>query len=406
MDSASRTEEAVDTEGDESEINSEGFEGESISRTTNSLERKHDGHCILDKQREAIATEKVLNAMIYYRRYGRDKIRQKRAIFNRLPDCHQRILSPVFLNHLTKMKECVDVNQRVLKMICAFGVAMFGDDCAMRTAAEITQLRPASEHYMSKVRTTLKQIMRDWSEDGMAERKSCYDVVSSALNKRFPDKSMRAHINVLVPGAGLGRFAWGLVLDGFSVQGNEFSLFMLLTSNFILNQCQKRNEFTVYPFVLDTCNNWTYEDQLRPIHFPDICPSESDPERENTFSMSAGDFLDSARNEINKWSAVVTVFFIDTAANLLEYIDTIHRILKPGGVWLNFGPLAYHFADDEDADSIELPYSEVVRLIVDKGFRFERDDRIENAHIASYVRNRRSMLQYEYTCGFFECIKL
>ena len=43
-------------------------------------------------------------------------------------------------------------------------------------------------------------------------------------------------ISVLVPGAGLGRLAFEVALLGFKVQGNEFSLHMLITSNFIINK--------------------------------------------------------------------------------------------------------------------------------------------------------------------------
>lgn len=32
------------------------------------------------------------------------------------------------------------------------------------------------------------------------------------------------------------------------------------------------------------------------------------------------------------WDAVVTCFFIDTAHNIVEYIEIISRILKEGGV--------------------------------------------------------------------------
>lgn len=32
------------------------------------------------------------------------------------------------------------------------------------------------------------------------------------------------------------------------------------------------------------------------------------------------------------WDAVVTCFFLDTAHNIVEYIEVISRILKDGGV--------------------------------------------------------------------------
>lgn len=34
------------------------------------------------------------------------------------------------------------------------------------------------------------------------------------------------------------------------------------------------------------------------------------------------------------WDAVVTCFFIDTAHNIVEYLEVIARALKPGGVCL------------------------------------------------------------------------
>ena len=43
-------------------------------------------------------------------------------------------------------------------------------------------------------------------------------------------------VRVLVPGAGLGRLAFEIARLGYSCQGNEFSYFMLITSNFILNR--------------------------------------------------------------------------------------------------------------------------------------------------------------------------
>ena len=40
-------------------------------------------------------------------------------------------------------------------------------------------------------------------------------------------------------------------------------------------------------------------------------------------------------------------FFIDTANNIISYIETIYNLLKKDGLWVNFGPLLYHYADME-----------------------------------------------------------
>ena len=45
-----------------------------------------------------------------------------------------------------------------------------------------------------------------------------------------------AEVSVLVPGAGLGRLAFEIARRGYTCQGNEFSLFMLFASNFVLNK--------------------------------------------------------------------------------------------------------------------------------------------------------------------------
>jgi len=37
------------------------------------------------------------------------------------------------------------------------------------------------------------------------------------------------------------------------------------------------------------------------------------------------------------WDCIATVFFIDTAHNIVAYIETIWKILKPNGYWINMG---------------------------------------------------------------------
>jgi hypothetical protein len=39
-----------------------------------------------------------------------------------------------------------------------------------------------------------------------------------------------------------------------------------------------------------------------------------------------------AMHHAGAWDAVVTCFFIDTAHNIVEYIEIISQILKDGGV--------------------------------------------------------------------------
>ena len=77
--------------------------------------------------------------------------------------------------------------------------------------------------------------------------------------------------------------------------------------------------------------------------------------------MCAGDFLE-VYTEKEQWDCVATSFFIDTAHNIIEYIERIALILKPGGHWINIGPLMY-FNNSTVENSIELNYEQIRRII-------------------------------------------
>ncbi|KAL3110092.1 hypothetical protein niasHT_015695 [Heterodera trifolii] len=357
------------------------------------------------ERKEIEAAEKVINALLYYKKYALSKLRKQANAILKLSEEDRKMLIVPSLDHFRKVRECVAENQRLFNMMAECGAHMLGG--TIQQAFEITQLRPASEHYMTKVKSVLKQIVRDWSAEGVDERASCYQKVKEEMVKQFPDPNSRHAVKILVTGAGLARLAWELLGLGFSVTGNEFSIFMLLASNFILNTCRKCHEFTIYPWALDFSNAWSWQDQLRPVSFPDVNPSTvSNSQRLNTFSMCAGDFLQAYSDEQNHFDSVISVFFLDTAANPLQYIRLIHKILKPGGVWQNFGPLTYHHEDSDDICSIELPFDQIVRLVENCGFRIDQLLVKDQLPLSRYTWNPNSMLQYSYHCGYFRCTKM
>ena len=56
---------------------------------------------------------------------------------------------------------------------------------------------------MSKVKTTIEQIVRDWSKEGAAERKECYEPLIQELKKCLPITSKDKQPSVLFQGSGL-----------------------------------------------------------------------------------------------------------------------------------------------------------------------------------------------------------
>lgn len=129
-------------------------------------------------------------------------------------------------------------------------------------------------------------------------------------------------IKILVPGAGLGRLMYELALIGYQCEGNEFSLFMLIASNFILNRCLLNNQHQLHPYVHQYVNNFNRDDQVRSIMFPDPSPTVQRPI--GLMNMVAGDFLQVYQEE-NVWDCVATCFFIDCANNIIDFIETIFK---------------------------------------------------------------------------------
>lgn len=65
---------------------------------------------------------------------------------------------------------------------------------------------------------------------------------------------------------------------------------------------------------------------------------------------------------------MATCFFIDCANNIIEFVEVIYNILKPGGIWVNLGPLLYHFSDVASENSIEPSYEDLIVIIRSVGF--------------------------------------
>jgi len=185
---------------------------------------------------------------------------------------------------------------------------------------------------------------------------------------------------------------------------------MLLASFFILNRTKSVNEHSIFPYVHSLSNIPDRDALLKEVKFPDVLPSDL-PFGSN-FSLVAGDFEevygapdldDSDEPQAGKWNAVVTCFFIDTAKNIINYLRVIHRILAPGGVWINLGPLLWHWENNTSNDlSVELDMNELKSLCCKLGFVLSNERIIDT----TYTNNAESMLGYVYHTSFWTATKL
>ncbi|SBS89771.1 hypothetical protein, conserved [Plasmodium ovale curtisi] len=251
---------------------------------------------------------------------------------------------------------------------------------------------------MSKVRSTLRQFVRDWSVEGKHERENAYEPLLQSLEKYLPITDEYVP-KILCPGSGLGRLPYEVAKKGYRSQGNEFSYFMLLSSNFILNYYNKKNSLRIQPYCLNTLNRKGRDDHLKIVHLPDV-NTYNKAVLNTEFSMCAGELIEVYYNEKEQFDGVLTCFFLDTAKNIFMYIRTFANILKPNSLWSNVGPLLYHYAEMPNEMSIELSWEEI-KLIISKWFTFIEIKWIDNY----YTTNTDSMMQVQYHCVFFNALR-
>ncbi|KAI3438426.1 hypothetical protein D9Q98_000857 [Chlorella vulgaris] len=258
-----------------------------------------------------------------------------------------------------------------------------------------------------RVRYVLKNVARDWSEEGAPERAQSYGRICAELRRLFAGRPAAAGPpSVLVPGAGLARLCLEIVNLGFQAEGNEFSYHMLLASAYLLNGVDRKRQWSIHPWVHSSCNHLSTEDQLRAVQVPDVHPASLVP-GPGLLSMSAGDFGEvyAGPQYASCFDAVAACFFLDTAHNILQYLQVIWHVLKPGGHLVNLGPLLYHWAEaggsgssGGEQQSVELSLEEVKAAALQLGFRLVRDELVD----AAFLANQRSMMQGStYRCSFF-----
>lgn len=112
---------------------------------------------------------------------------------------------------------------------------------------------------------------------------------------------------------------------GFDVTANEWSMYMNFAYRYVTSRRQV-NSTAAYPFIDWWSHQPTTQELHRRVTFPDVPVDPSD------VLLVEGDFTTAfnGQNNTGRYDAVVTLFFIDTARNVLSYMETIRRVLKPG----------------------------------------------------------------------------
>ena len=230
-----------------------------------------------DDMAEAVHYIDVIRHFKLYSQHALARLHVSRHHWETVSPLFQTLVPGLDLKYRA-LSDAVKTNQAFIDRIVAIrdSFTVEGIDYAAIEA----KAKPIAEERMGKVRSTLRQFARDWSEEGAAERDQCYGAIIKEIEALYPlpagfsagasdggaasaaaaggaesaaaaagagagagagvatsldAPANRRDVRILVPGCGLGRLTWELAARGFEAEGNEFSYYMLLGSCLMLN---------------------------------------------------------------------------------------------------------------------------------------------------------------------------
>ena len=236
-------------------------------------------------------------------------------------------------------------------------------------------------------------IMRDWTKDSKKERDKNYIPIIEQVKKYVKPKS-----KILLPGSALLRLGYELAKLDYDIDANDYNFSNVLLCDYLFNH-SKKDQFEFEPLIRSFSNYLTEDSVFRKYTFPD---EDINLQGKGKMTLAGGDFIQLFKDKNENYDCIITCFFIDTAKNVFEYIDVIEKVLKKGGIWINFGPLSYHWVGIQNIPTIELPYDKLKEVIQNFGFEYKKKKK--NKTIA-YCEIEGFMKNDVFECVFFTARK-
>ncbi|KAF5364762.1 hypothetical protein D9758_009349 [Tetrapyrgos nigripes] len=325
----------------------------------------------------------ILSSITAFARYldnALDKIAIREEKFNLLPK-HQKPLAEAvgYASHFEDARTRARFNAKFLGNVADYARETYGFGPEDET----------NKAHWDYVFDFFGHILRDWSEEGKHERDTVFPPILKALKDGMA--VIKGEKRVLVPGFGLGRLAHEIANDkDYKVDACELDYGSVIAYNYLVNQTITPFEHTLYPYL----TNWQYQGTAKgrfdAVRFPDVLPT-------SPVHLIEGDFL-TEFPESEQYDAIVTLFFIDVSENIIDFLSNIHRLLKPGGLWINLGPLKWG-----SFSQMQLSAEEVLDLAERLGFTVDHDSR--RSIDAVYGHQVGSLLKFTYVTQFWTAHK-
>ncbi|KAH7161735.1 N2227-like protein-domain-containing protein [Dactylonectria macrodidyma] len=329
---------------------------ETLARPKGTLPSNHPRHRLLD----------ALHGFTKYQERQKAELDRLKGLYKRVSKAQKSLLEHhvKYSKKFNRINHILSQNQELCDRIVQSALEFYeiGTEELQRHIKDAEAAgRQADKIAVSQ---SLKHIVRDWTEAGSRERDGPFLCLLQTLKQLFPDRENSTPIKALLPGAGLGRLGFDIAdLGGFDVTVNEWSMYMNVAYRFLETHRSRHSE-SVYPFIDGWSHHATEADMHRKLTFPDVSINAS------AVVMVEGDFTTAFQHQAGHYDVVVTYFFIDTARNLMSYFDTIKKVLKPGGYWINLGPLLYG-----TGPFVQLSLEEIVLVTEAMGFSYLDTDK-------------------------------
>ena len=386
-----------------------------------SSKRRHRGHFTL---------QRAYYAFSQYARLSANELSRMRTSYGSLSRSGKQIGYKIgYPRKLDRLHTVTSLNATVADRI----VELAEDEFPSLKEEPTIHTGPAD---LGRVRESLKHFVRDWSEEGTTERARIFAPILDFLKE--VDSRSRADSKVLVPGCGLGRLAWEISQLGtpvtylFSIScysapslgydttANELSFFMTLPLRFLLSQKTTTtvNEHNIRPYAHWFSHQYSNDSLFRSISFPDVVPRLS-----ANFRLAEKDFLElkapmgktgaganlDGTNTTKQLTAgydyIVTLFFIDTSLDVFATMTHIYSLLRPGGTWINLGPLLWTGGAQS---KIELSLEEVLHAAEEIGFNVQaagNGPASRKTIECEYTGDKNAMMRWIYKAEFWVATK-